>query len=667
MLLDRAEVESTAVQIYKHAFIAIAPVDPKGPNTGDVDPFAPFCDSAGRVRDIQFTLRFERIKLAVVAKYEPDIEFGNGIQEAHTQNFGTEILQQFDSETDFNQYLYMLNSMKYSLPPEIDEAVTLELGAWEHDDKVARVWAKDAAVWTGDDEAKWLAWLDIVDEELGNADKYRDLYADITAAGFTDVLLMGMGGSSLCPEVLAMTFGKPNFHILDSTVPSQIRAAEGKIDIEKTLFIVASKSGSTLEPNCFKQYFFEKVAARVGHENAGKQFIAITDPGSKMEQVAKADGFRHIFYGKPEIGGRFSALSAFGMTATASMGLDVGHLLQGALEMAAACRNNDPVTNPGALLGSVLGTCHSHGRDKLTIFTSPEIRDLGAWLEQLIAESTGKKGVAIIPVDREVPQPADTYGNDRIFAFLTVKGNASLDQQYLSVVAAGHPAIMIELNSIEDLGQEFFRWEFATAVAGSIMKINPFNQPDVEAAKIEARKITDEYEKTGTLPAEQPFFEADGISLFSSAEYAATLTDAARESSILAFLDAHIEQIVEKDYFAVLGYVEMNAENESLLGTIREHVLERTGAATCLGFGPRFLHSTGQAYKGGGGNGVFLQITSDDEFDLPVPEQKYAFGVVKAAQARGDFQVLLDRGRRALRVHIGADVGQELGKLTLLI
>jgi len=561
----------------------------------------------------------------------------------------------------------MLNSIKYSLPAEIDGVFQNELGGWLDDKTIDRIWAKDASVWTGDDEAKWLGWLDIVDEELGNPDAYRKYYEDIVAAGFTDVLLLGMGGSSLCPEVLAITFGKTNFHILDSTVPAQVKAVEDKIDLEKTLFIVASKSGSTLEPNCFKQYFFESVVNKVGGENAGRQFVAITDPGSKMEQIAKDDGFRHILYGKPQIGGRFSALSAFGLTAAASMGLDVEELLNRAKQMVDACRNSDPNKNPGALLGTILGVCHKIGRDKLTIFTSPEIHDLGAWLEQLIAESTGKNGVAIIPVDREPFQPVESYSDDRVFVFLNVKGGNNFDTDFDAIAAAGHPAIKIELDTIENLEQEFFRWEFATAVCGSIMQINPFNQPDVEAAKIEARKITDEYEKTGSLPNELPFFVDDGISLFSNDEYAAKLTAATDENSLKNILDTHLQNISENDYFGLLAYVEMNDENWKLLDAIRQSVLQRTSVATCLGFGPRFLHSTGQAYKGGANNGVFLQITSDDEFDLSVPGQKYSFGVVKAAQARGDFQVLLDRGRRALRVHLSSDVRGDLTRLAGLI
>lgn len=559
-----------------------------------------------------------------------------------------------------------INPVTYSLPSKMEDAIRAQVEQWKAKNKINRIWEKDASVWTGDDEAKWLGWLTIAEEELADTQKYRDLYDDISRAGFTDVLLMGMGGSSLCPEVLAITFGIKNFHILDSTVPAQVKAIEDKLDLSKTLFIVASKSGSTLEPNCFKQYFFDRVSQINGEP--GKQFVAITDPGSKMEQIAKDDGFRHIFYGKPEIGGRFSALSAFGLTAAVTMGLDVNILLTRANEMAELCRRADPSENPGALLGLVLGVCHKQGRGKLTIFTSPEVYDLGAWLEQLIAESTGKNGVAIIPVDREPIMDAENYYSDRGFVHIGLKGAATDEAVYQrleNIERAGHPFIRIELESLYHISQEFFRWEFATAVAGAVMGINPFNQPDVESAKIEARKITDEYEKTGSLPDEEPFFEENGISLFSDAANISALDSiVGDERSLAAYLKAHISRLGSNDYFALLGYVAMNPENENGLREIRKKVLDAELAATCLGFGPRFLHSTGQAYKGGANNGVFLQITSDDEFDLQVPQQKYTFGVVKAAQARGDFQVLLDRGRRALRVHLNADVTSGLKTLS---
>lgn len=564
----------------------------------------------------------------------------------------------------------MLNSLNFSLPDKLETAARAKFEEWRKEDKINRVWKKDATVWTNEDEAKWLGWLDSVEEELSKIQEYKDFAEDVKRAGFTDVLLMGMGGSSLCPEVLSITFGKTNFHVLDSTVPAQIKTIESKLDLEKTLFIVASKSGSTLEPNTFKQYFFNKVSEKVGKENAGKQFVAITDPNSKMQKVAEGDGFRKIFFGNPEIGGRFSALSPFGITAGAAMGLDVEDFLTRASEMVAACKNENPTENAGAILGTILGVCQTHGVDKLTIFTSPEIYDLGAWLEQLIAESTGKKGVSIIPVDREPLLEVEDYSDDRVFAYLKLKDTkeTALDEKVDALGANGHPTVTIELAEKENLGQEFFRWEFATAVAGAIMEINTFNQPDVESAKIEARKLTEEYEEKGELPPESPFFEEGGIKLFTSEEYAAKLSEYVGETkSLKKYTEAHLAHLQENDYFALLAYVEMNAEHEELLQSIREKVLHKELTATCLGFGPRFLHSTGQAYKGGANSGVFLQITSDDAEDLPVPDQKYTFGVVKAAQARGDFQVLIDRGRRALRVHLGADIKSGLEKLINLI
>jgi transaldolase / glucose-6-phosphate isomerase len=564
----------------------------------------------------------------------------------------------------------MLNQISYSLSDEIGVIVREKIAEWRKENKISRIWAKDASVWTNDDEAKWLGWLDVIDEELGDLQKYRDFAADI--GEFDDFVLLGMGGSSLCPEVQAITFGKPFFHVLDSTVPAQVKAIGDSVVAAKTLFIVASKSGSTLEPNCFKQYFYERVAADVGRENAGEHFVAITDPGSKMQQVAERDGFRRIFFSNPEIGGRFSALSVFGMAAAAAMGIDVEALLRNAKEIADACKEDNPEINPGAILGLILGVCQRAGRDKLTIFTSPEIHDLGAWLEQLIAESTGKNGVAIIPIDSEGLRSPEHYGNDRIFVHLKLKDSAPDSQAFAGIktlAKAGHPLIEIELENTMNLGQEFFRWEFATAVAGSVMGINPFNQPDVEAAKIEARKITDEYEKTGSLPPEKPFFESDGMQLFSGEKYAAELNDAVGEEKTLKrYFEKHIFAAGEGDYFATLAYVQMDDENATALRKLRERILELNLAPSCLGFGPRFLHSTGQAYKGGGNNGVFLQITAEDGIDFDVPGQKYTFGVVKAAQARGDFQVLLDRGRRALRIHFeSTDIVAGVNKLIGLL
>jgi len=562
-----------------------------------------------------------------------------------------------------------------SLPADLDAAVKKNLNDWRASGKVRRLWQKDASLWTGDDEAKWLGWLDIAAEQIANAAKLREIVADIKNDGFRDILLLGMGGSSLCPEVLALTFGQtpgfPQLHVLDSTDPAQIKSCEASIDLAKTLFIVSSKSGSTLEPNIYKQYFFERVKQTVGPDKAGGRFIAITDPGSKMEQVAKADHFRHIFFGRPSIGGRYSALSNFGMVPAAAMGLDTGKFLARTKEMVDACQASTPVEqHPGVMLGLILGTAATMGRDKITLITSPGISDLGAWLEQLIAESTGKVGQGIIPVDREALSSPDVYGNDRIFAYVRLETapDAAQDAKVAALEKAGHPVVRIAMTDTSSLGQEFFRWEIATAVAGSIIGINAFNQPDVEASKIETRKLTTEYEQNGSLPAEKPLLEEVGIKLFTDDKNGAALTQAAgSDRSLKNYLRAHMARLSAGDYLAVLAYVQMNPEHESLLQNLRHAVRDRKRVATCLGFGPRFLHSTGQAYKGGPNSGVFLQITCDEAQDFLVPGQRYTFGVVKAAQARGDFAVLAERNRRALRVHLGSDVKAGLSRLTELV
>jgi transaldolase / glucose-6-phosphate isomerase len=562
-----------------------------------------------------------------------------------------------------------------NLPADLDAAVKKNLNEWRASGKVRRLWQKDSSLWTGDDESNWLGWLDITDEQMANAAKLQEIAADVKNGGFRDILLLGMGGSSLCPEVLALTFGQvpgfPQLHVLDSTDPAQIKSFEARVDLAKTLFIVSSKSGSTLEPNIYKQYFFERVKQTVGADKAGSRFIAITDPGSKMQQVAEADHFRDIFFGLPSIGGRYSALSHFGMVPAAAMGLDTGKFLARTKEMADACQPSTPIDqNPGVMLGLILGTAATMGRDKITLITSPGISDLGAWLEQLIAESTGKVGKGIIPVDREALGSPDVYGHDRMFAYVRLESapDAAQDAKVAALEKAGQPVVRIAMTDVYSLGQEFFRWEIATAVAGSIIGINAFNQPDVEASKIETRKLTSEYEKNGSLPAEKPVIEEAGIKLFPDEKNTAALAQATgADRSLKNYLRAHLARMGGADYFAVLAYVQMNAEHESLLQRLRHAVRDRKRVATCLGFGPRFLHSTGQAYKGGPSSGVFLQITCDDAQDLPVPGQRYSFGVVKAAQARGDFAVLAERNRRALRVHLGRDVKAGLSQLTELV
>jgi transaldolase / glucose-6-phosphate isomerase len=558
---------------------------------------------------------------------------------------------------------------EFSAP--LTQAVQTTLKDWQAGNKMARLWRGDPSLWTGDDEDKWIGWLSIVEDRLVHLKELNDAAADAAKADFTHALLLGMGGSSLCPEVLKITYGQqpghPELHVLDSTDPAQIKSVENQVDLAKTLFIVASKSGSTLEPNIFKQYFFERMQQTVGKEKAGQHFMAITDPGSKMQQVAERDQFLKIFSGRPSIGGRYSALSNFGMAPAAIMGLDLSKFLQRANEMVQACKPEVPTDqNPGAILGAILGTLGNLGRNKVTFITSPGIHDLGAWLEQLIAESTGKIGKGLIPVDREALGAPEVYGNDRVFIHLRLADELdTLQTQKLEVLRnAGHPVVEIELADTYDLGQEFFRWEIATAVAGSILKINPFNQPDVEASKIVTRQLTEAYEKSGKLPEEAPLFDDGTIKLFTDERNAANLSKlAGSDRSLTGFLRAHLSQLNPGDYMALLAYIEMNSAHEESLQAMRHAVRDRKHVATCLGFGPRFLHSTGQAYKGGPNTGVFLQITCDDAIDLPVPRQKYTFGIVKAAQARGDFQVLADRNRRALRVHLPKDVEAGLEKL----
>jgi len=554
-----------------------------------------------------------------------------------------------------------------SLPEPLTEQLEATLEEWATNDNVRRLWSRDATLWTGGDEAAWLGWLGIAEDQLGHEDALRRIADDVKAAGFSHALLLGMGGSSLFPELLALTFGAqagfPELYVLDSTDPAQLRSVEAKVDLERTLFIVSSKSGSTLEPNIFKQYFFERVAGLVGREEAGRRFIAVTDPGSKVEAIAETDRFRHVANGVPSIGGRYSALSNFGMVPAAAMGVDAHALLDRADRMAHACASSvQPTANPGLQLGAAIGVCANAGRDKLTLVTSPRIHDLGAWLEQLVAESTGKQGFGVIPVDREPVGPLSVYGDDRLFVYVRYApdADAKQDDAVAELERAGQPVIRIELSDLYEIGGEVFRWEFATAVAGAVIGINPFDQPDVEASKIATRGLTSAYEATGSLPAEAPIFEGDGFALYTDECNAAEL---GTHDSLVEYLRAHFGRVGAGDYVALLAYVEMTLEHEDRLTEIRTSVRYRTHAATCVGFGPRFLHSTGQAYKGGPNNGVILQITCDDAVDVAVPGQSYTFGIVKAAQARGDFDVLAERGRRALRVHLGSNVSEGLAQL----
>jgi len=562
-----------------------------------------------------------------------------------------------------------ISRLTYTLAADLAAHVQGALEDWRLHGKVRRLWARDASLWTGTDEASWLGWLDITDYQLAHLEHLRDVAQEVQEAGFSHALLLGMGGSSLGPEVLKMTFGTvpgfPELHVLDSTDPAQVKAFEGKVDLARTLCMVSSKSGTTLEPNIFQQYFFERLTQTVGA--AGRHFIAITDPDSQMQQVAAEHGFRRTFFGWPSIGGRYSMLSDFGMVPAAIMGLDVRRFLAHVEYMVHSCAASvPPADNAGVVLGTIMGVLAQHGRDKVTIITSPGIWDFGAWLEQLLAESTGKEGKGLMPISQEPLGPPEVYGHDRLFVYTRLDNAADpvQDAAVAALEAAGQPVVRIAMADPYQLGAEMFRWEIATAVAGALLGVNPFDQPDVEASKVATSKLTSAYEKSGALPSEAPILEADGIKLFTDDHNTTALARAAGGAPTLAaYLRAHLQRLGAGDYFCISAYIEMNDTHQKSLQAIRQAVRDAKNVATCLGYGPRFLHSTGQAYKGGPNRGVFLHITCDDATDVPVPGHQYTFGVVKAAQARGDFEILVQRDRRALRVHLGAPVAAGLATL----
>jgi transaldolase/glucose-6-phosphate isomerase len=557
----------------------------------------------------------------------------------------------------------------WTVPAELTTEVRATIKEWQDGSKVHRLWARDATLWTNVDESRRLGWLGATDDQLAHVDHLRQAAENVRAGGFTHAVLLGMGGTVLGAETLARTFGKiagfPELRVLDSTDPAQIRALERSIDLARTVFIVSSKSGSTLEPNILKRYFFEAVRAAVGAAEVGKRFIAITDPESKMQYVAEADRFRRIFFGLPSLGGRYSALSDFGVVPAAIAGMDIARLLGQADEMVQSCAASVPVEeNPGAVLGILMGVLARRGRDKVTLVVSPAIQALGIWVEQLLTASLGKGGRGLLVIDGEpVGEPA-VYGPDRLFVYLRLESSpdAAQDAAVKALHDSGQPVVRIAIQDLYCVGGEFFRWQLAAAVAGSVLGINPFDQPDIESAKTATRKLTAEFDRTGALAPETPLRQGDGLTLYADARNAGEL--AAGSASVAATLKAHLGRVKAGDYVALLAFLEMNPANEAALRAIRTRLRDRLKAATAVAFGPRYLHSSGQAFKGGANTGLFLQITADDAADVPVPGYKYTFGVVKAAQARGDLTVLADRGRRVLRVHLGRDVSAGLAALT---
>ncbi len=536
------------------------------------------------------------------------------------------------------------NSFQASLG-DMDAQITSALKKMEEDNIVSRIWDIDHTVWRPEptEISNRLGWLKAPETMSGEMDQLEALVAGVTTDGFTDVLLLGMGGSSLAPEVFQLTFGNstgyPQLAVLDCTHPEAVLAQANRLDLSTTLFIVATKSGGTVETLSFFKYFYNATAAVVGNDKAGQHFVAITDPGSKLVTLAEEYNFRTTLINDPNIGGRYSVLSYFGLTAAALTGLDVPKLLDRASEMACHCAaNNVDADNPGLQLGAIMGEMALNGRDKVTLITSPILASFGNWVEQLIAESTGKEGKGILPVVGEAINAPDQYGADRLFVYLRLAGDDTHDAAVAALEAAGQPVVTIRLRDTYDLGGQFFLWEMATAVSGHSLDIQPFDQPNVESAKILARQMVAEYMDKGELPAGQavePTAEA---------------------------LTEFLAQGQAGDYISLHAYVNSaDSELVTLLEQLSNQIGTQTKLATTLGYGPRFLHSTGQLHKGDGGNGLFIQFTTDATTDADIPdtagaaESTMSFGVLIMSQALGDGQALLNENRRFIRFHLGTD------------
>jgi transaldolase/glucose-6-phosphate isomerase len=537
-----------------------------------------------------------------------------------------------------------INGLSSILPPELQSSVEqamakAQTGGWSR-----RLWEGDASLWTGKDEAKWTGWL-------GAA---KGLQVDQTALAalgkearcYRHAVLLGMGGSSLGPEVMSLILGSrpgsPTLHVLDTTDPGQIRSVAALIEPQSTLFIISSKSGSTMEPELLRSFFFDHAG------KDGGRFIAVTDPGSKLQATAAADGFSHVFLGDKTIGGRYSVLSAFGMVPAAVMGIDIAAFYEASLPMVYACGPDVPPTeNPGVRLGVIIGEAAKAGRNKLTIVPSAGLVPFGAWLEQLLAESTGKIGRGVIPVDLEHLRGPETYGSDRLFVHLHLAGDEddTMEAQLAALADAGHPVISVAVGGRELIGQEFFRWEVATAIAGAVIGIDPFDQPDVEDAKVATRKLVDAYEQSGSLDPESSLFEDRDLAI-----YGTQGVEGAGDA--VAILAKHLGSLTSGDYLGFLAYIQRDSYHAAAISRMRTAVHTSKKVATVAGFGPRFLHSTGQVYKGGPPTGVFVEITREPAWDLAIPGHRASFGTVQLAQARGDLDVLAERGQRVLRVHL---------------
>jgi transaldolase/glucose-6-phosphate isomerase len=558
------------------------------------------------------------------------------------------------------------------LPGQLAGEMSGAIKQAEDDNVAKRIWRKDSSLWK-EDEANQkiiknsLGWLVLPDEMIGVADELIEFSDLIRRRNYRHVMVCGMGGSSLCPEVLAQTFGPqsgyPELLVLDSTDPDVLAAYEHRIEIEHCLFVIASKSGTTTEPNVFYKFWYDQLGKR--SPNPGENFIAITDPGSLLVEKAAELGFQRVFLNQADIGGRYSALSYFGMVPAALMGIDLKKLLDRAKQMAQACAAVMPAAaNPAVQLGTFIGECARAGRDKLTLVTDEKIVSLGLWIEQLIAESTGKEGKGILPVAGEPLGGPAVYGEDRVFISVSIGASSQgMKSKLDALTAAGHPAAYRQLTDLYDLGAEFFLWEFATACAGWRLGINPFDQPNVQESKDATKELLSTFVNQGSLPEQTPLVAENGLTIFAEGH----TREALPATSVSDALRAHLATVKQGDYIALLNYIEETPAIEARLQEIRSLLRDTTKCATTAGYGPRFLHSTGQMHKGGPDTGVFFQITAKDANDFPVPGEPYSFSILKQAQALGDFRSLVAHGRRALRVDLGADVLVGLQRLHELI
>lgn len=574
-------------------------------------------------------------------------------------------------EADPGKPTFITANMLAASLGQYEKAVRTTLSEAQQSDVIGRIWKKDPALWKQEEPHQKiirnsLGWLTVATDMLAVAADLKSFASDVRASGaFDHVMVCGMGGSSLCPEVLRQTFGHqqgfPQLLVLDSTDPDVLNSFLNQIDTSRCLFVIASKSGTTTEPIAFHRYWYEEVGRK--SSEPGKSFVTITDPGSQMAETATAEGFKRIFLNQADIGGRYSALSYFGMVPAALMGLDLHRFLRGAETMAQACGARVQAgENPAAVLGAVMAECALAGRDKLTIITGQNLSALGLWVEQLIAESTGKEGKGIVPVVQEPLGPVSAYGNDRLFVSISVGAQDEVTGSKLrELQAAGHPVVYRTLTDIYDLGAEFFLWELATAFAGWRLGINPFDQPNVQESKDATRALLEKFIQEGKLEEDSPLARANGLTIYGGERMEE------QSNSVAEQLRQHFSRAKSGDYLALLAYIEETPEIESALQSLRISLRDATGCATTVGYGPRFLHSTGQLHKGGPDSGVFIQLTATDETDLKVPGAPYTFSILKQAQAQGDFQSLLSHRRRAIRVDLGSDVLGGLQRLRELV